>query len=44
MVPLVPNEYRIAAILNLKAQQLMNKNQSERQKHEAAVARHSKHH
>lgn len=44
MVPLVPNEYRVAATLMLMAEQLLNKNQSERQKHEAAVARHSKHH
>ena len=41
MVPLVPNAYRIAAILNLKAQQLYQKTQGERQKHEAAVQRHS---
>lgn len=44
MVPLVPNEYRIAAILNLKAQQLYQKTSHEKQKHDAAVARHSKHH
>jgi len=38
-----PAEYRVAAILNLTAQQLMQKTQHEKQKHEAAVARHSKH-
>ncbi len=43
MVPLVPNEYRVAAMLMLQAEQLMQKQQSETQRHEAAVARHSKH-
>ena len=38
-----PAEYRVAAILNLTAQQLMQKTQHEKQKHEAAVQRHSKH-
>lgn len=43
MVPLVPNEYRVAAILMLQAEQQMQRQQSETQRHEAAVARHSKH-
>ena len=43
MVPHVPNEYRIAATLMLMAEQLLNKTQSEQQRHEAAVARHSRH-
>lgn len=44
MVPMVPAEYRHAATLMLMAEQLLNKNQSEKQRHEAAVARHSKRH
>lgn len=43
MVPLVPNEYRIAAILMLKAEQLIQKQQQQRTDHLAAVQRHSKH-
>lgn len=43
MVPLVPNEYRIAATLMLMAEQLIQKNQQQQADHQAAVARHSKH-
>jgi hypothetical protein len=43
MVPLVPNEYRIAATLMLMTEQLIQKQQQQQADHQAAVRKHSKH-
>lgn len=44
MVPHLPPEYRVAAMLNLTARHLLKKQQNEKARHDAAVSKASNKH